>query len=140
MAKIFVFELLLFKVELKNVFFPYLILVLIIDSRAHNDLARVRHRNWVSSINSDSGAWLSAGLSPKFFVMSNNEFISAASRRNTVEDPMVPRHTPILSREDSSLFQCGCDGGAQAKPIDPFDYHLVGCKVGFYSLKLGWKQ
>ena len=53
---------------------------------------------------------------------------------------MVPRHTPILSREDSSLFQCGCDGGAQAKPIDPFGYHyhyhLVGCKIGANAIRL----
>ena len=73
----------------------------------------------------DIGAWLSVGLSPKLFVMSNNEFVSAVCRRNTVEDPTVPKHTPILFREDSSLFQCGCNGGAQAKPIDPFGYHLV---------------
>ena len=45
------------------------------DSRAHSDLARVRHRNWISSVNSDSGAWLSAGVSPKAFETSNGEFV-----------------------------------------------------------------
>ena len=54
-------------------------------ARAYNDLARVRYRNWISSVNSDSGAWLSAGLSPKLFQMSNNEFVSAVCRRNTFE-------------------------------------------------------
>ena len=33
---------------------------------------RVRYRNWLSSINNDSGAWLKAGVSPKMFEMSNN--------------------------------------------------------------------
>jgi len=66
----------------------------------------------------------------------SNEFVSAVCRRNTVEDPSVPRHPPILSREDSSVFQCGCDGGAHAKPIDPFGYHLVGSKVGANAIRL----
>ena len=51
---------------------------------------RVRYRNWLSSINDDSGAWLMAGTSPKMFEMSNREFVSAICRRNTVEDPTIP--------------------------------------------------
>ena len=38
---------------------------------------RLRHRTWLSSINDDSGAWLTAGVSPKMFEMSNSEFVSA---------------------------------------------------------------
>ena len=34
------------------------------------------------------------------------------------------------------MFQCGCDGGAQAKPIDPFGYRLLGCKVGANAIRL----
>ena len=86
-------------------------------------------------MNSDSGAWLSAGSSPKLFVMSNNEFISAVCRRNAVEDPMAPKHTPLASRESVATFQCGCDGGAQPKPMDPFGYHMVGCKVGGNAIR-----
>ena len=48
----------------------------------------------------------------------------------------VPKRTPVFSREDSSLFRCGCDGGAQPKPIDPFGYHMVGCKVGANAIRL----
>ena len=106
------------------------------EARAHRDLARVRHRNWISSINVDSGAWLSAGLSPKLFLMSNNEFVSAVCRRNTYEDPVVPKRAPALSRENSNLFRCGCDGGAQPKPMDPFGYHMVGCKVEANAIRL----
>ena len=62
--------------------------------------------------------------------MSNNEFVSAVCRRNAVEDPT------ILSREDSSAFQCGCDGGAQSKLIDPFGYHLVRRMVGTNAIRL----
>ena len=76
-------------------------------------------------MNSDSGAWLSAGLSPKPLVMSNDEFTSAVCRRSAVEDLMVPKRTPSASRESLAMFQCGCDGGAQPKFIDPFGYHMV---------------
>ena len=31
-------------------------------ARVYNDLDRVRYRNWTSSINLNSGAWLSAGF------------------------------------------------------------------------------
>ena len=34
------------------------------------------------------------------------------------------------------MFQCGCDGGAQPKFIDPFGYHMVGCKVGANAIRL----
>ena len=105
-------------------------------ARAYNDLARVRYRNWTSSVNLNSGAWLSAGLSPKLFQMSNNEFVSALCRRNTFEDPMVPKRAPITSREDSNFFICGCDGGARPKSIDPFGYHMVGCKTGASAIRL----
>ena len=87
-------------------------------------------------MNSDSGAWLTAGLSPKLFVMSNDEFISAICRRNTVQDPRVPKYTSALSRESYDSFQCVCDGGAQPKVIDPFGYHLVGCKIGANAIRL----
>ena len=86
------------------------------ESRAHSSLANLRYKGWLSLINSDSDAWLSAGLSPKLFVMSNNEFIPAVCRRNAVEDSMIPKYTPSLSRESYAMFQCGCDGGAQNPP------------------------
>ena len=104
--------------------------------RDHNDLARVSYRNWISTINENSGAWLSMGLSPKLFQMSNNEFVSALCRRNTVEDPMVPKQATITSREESNCFSCRCDGGTRPKSIDPFGYHLVGCKTGANAIRL----
>jgi len=64
----------------------------------HDD--RARHRNWLSSINDESGAWLSAGVSPKMFELSNSEFVSAVCRRNTVEDPTIPKYLALMSRED----------------------------------------
>ena len=106
------------------------------EARAHHDLARVRHRNWISSINTDLGAWLSEGLSPKLFLMSNNELVSAVCRRDAYEDPVSPKRAPALCRENSNLFRCGCDGGAQLKPMDPFGYHMVGCKVGANAIRL----
>ena len=87
-------------------------------------------------MNSDSGAWLTAGLSPKLFVMSNDELISAICRRNTVQDPRVPKYTSALSRESYDSLHCACDGGAQPKVIDPFGYHLVGCKIGANAIRL----
>ena len=61
---------------------------------------RTRHRNWLSSINVDSGAWLLAGAAPKMFEMSNSEFVSAICRRNAVEDPTIPKYTALISREN----------------------------------------
>jgi hypothetical protein len=106
------------------------------ETRDHTSYAKVKWRNWFSLMNLDSGAWLTAGLSSKLFVMSNDEFISAVCRRNTVQDPRVPKYTSALSRESYDLFQCGCDGGAQPKAIDPFGYHLVGCKIGANAIRL----
>ena len=103
-------------------------------SKAHADATpvndedddRTRHRNWLSSINADSGAWLSAGASPKMFEMSNSEFVSAICRRNAVEDPTIPKYTALISRENPQLFYCACDGGSRPKVIDPYGYHLLG--------------
>ena len=69
------------------------------------DFHKVRYRNWLSVVNPDSGVWLTAGASPKIFEMSNDEFVSAVCRRNTVEDPIVPKYKPWMSREDHRLFQ-----------------------------------
>ena len=68
--------------------------------------------------------------------MSNNEFVSVVCRRDTYEDPVVPKCAPALSRENFNLFRCGCDGGAQPKPMDPFGYHMVGCKLGANAIRL----
>ena len=99
------------------------------DARLPIDYRKVRCRSWVSSINDESGAWLSAGLSPKTFVMSNSEFVSAICRRNTFQNFSIPTYTSTLSRENPALFVCSCDGGARPKPVDPFGYHMVGCML-----------
>ena len=106
------------------------------DARLPIDYRKVRYRNWVSSINDESGAWLSAGLSPKMFVMSNSEFVSAICRRNTFQNFSIPMYTSTLSRENPDLFVCSCDGGAHPKPVDPFGYHMVGCKIGANAIRL----
>ena len=49
---------------------------------------------------------------------------------------MAPKQAPITSREDSTLFSCECDGGARPKAIDPFGYHLVGCRIGANAIRL----
>ena len=99
-------------------------------------LDRIRYRNWLSVINPDSGVWLTAGASPKIFEMSTDEFASAVCRRNTVEDPIVPKYNSWMQREDPSLFRCACDGGARPKVIDPCGYHFVGCKTAANAIRL----
>ena len=47
------------------------------DARLATDDRKLRYRNWMSSINSDSGTWLSAEMSSKMLVMSNSKFVSA---------------------------------------------------------------
>ena len=34
------------------------------------------------------------------------------------------------------MFSCTCDGRARPKAIDPYGYHLVGCKIGANSIQL----
>ena len=68
--------------------------------------------------------------------MSNSEFVSAVCRRNTVEDPTTPKYTALISREDPLIFRCSCDGNSRPKLIDPYGYHLVGCKIGANAIRL----
>ena len=84
----------------------------------------------------DSGAWLSAGVSPKMFEMSNSEFVSAVCRRNAVADPTIPKYTAFLSIENPQVFQCACDGGSRPKAIAPYGYRLIGCKIGANAIRL----
>ena len=77
-----------------------------------------------------------AGASPKMFEGSNSEFVSAVCRRNTVEDPTTPKYTALISREDPLIFRCSCDGNSRPKLIDPYGYHLVGCKIGANAIRL----
>ena len=77
-----------------------------------------------------------AGASPKMFEMSNSEFVSAICRRNTVEDPTIPKYTELMSREDPSIFRCACDGSSRPKLVDPYGYHLVGCRIGANAIRL----
>ena len=54
-----------------------------------------------------------------------------------VEDlTTLKQYTSWTSRENPRLFQCACDSGARVKPIDPFGYHLVGCKKGANAIPL----
>ena len=69
--------------------------------------------------------------------------MSTICRRNAVEDTTIPRsrYTAFLisissSRENPQLFHCGCDGGSRPKVIDPYGYHLVGCKIGANAIRL----
>ena len=44
--------------------------------------------------------------------------------------------TMLTSRENLQLFYFACDGGSRPKSIDPFSYHLVGCKIGAIAIRL----
>ena len=68
--------------------------------------------------------------------MSNGEFVSTLCRRNTFQNFSIPTYTSALSRGNPALFVCSCDGGARPKPIDPFDYHMVGYKIGANAIRL----
>ena len=41
-----------------------------------------------------------------------------------------------MSRENPQLFNCACDGGSLEKLVDPFDHHMVGCKIGANAIRL----
>ena len=42
----------------------------------------------------------------------------------------------LISRENPQVFHCACDGGSRPKAIDPYGYHLVGCKIGTNPIRL----
>ena len=46
---------------------------------------KARYTNWIPSINGDWDVWLSAGMTPKMFVIPNSESVSVICRRNAVE-------------------------------------------------------
>ena len=41
-----------------------------------------------------------------------------------------------MSREDPSIFRCACDGSSRPKLVDPYGYHLVGCRIGANAIRL----
>ena len=53
-----------------------------------------------------------------------------------VDDSTIPKYTPLISRGNPELFSCACDGRARPKAIDPYGYHLVGCKIGANAIRL----
>ena len=53
-----------------------------------------------------------------------------------VKDATIPKYTALNSRENPQLFYCACDGGSRPKAIDPYGYHLVGCKNGANAIRL----
>ena len=57
-------------------------------------------------------------------------------RRNTVEYFIIPKCTPLMSREDHQLFYCVCDGRPRPKSIDPFVYHKIGYKIDVNAIRL----
>ena len=75
-------------------------------------------------------------VSRKIFEMSNSEFVSVVCRRNSAEDNVIPKYTPMVSGENPELFYCACDGGARPKVVDPFGYHVLGCDVGADAIRL----
>ena len=41
-----------------------------------------------------------------------------------------------MSREDPQIFHCPCDGSSRPRRIDPYGYHLVGCRIGANAIRL----
>ena len=62
--------------------------------------------------------------------------LTAVCRRNTVEDPTIPKYTALISREVPLIFRCSCDNSSRPKRVDPYGYHLVGCKIGANAIRL----
>ena len=66
--------------------------------------------------------------------MTNDEFAAALCRRNTFQCNIVPRLSVALAGDSEQSLTCRCD--RVVKPIDPFGYHMVGCKVGANAIRL----
>ena len=73
-------------------------------------------------------------MTHKKFVMTKDEFVSALCRFINFEKRIVPRFIPTLSGDSEENFKCGCD--RNVKLVDPFIYHMMGCKVGTNAIWL----
>ena len=62
----------------------------------------------------------------EFNRLSPDEFVAACCRRNTVPNLAILRN--YVNVDDDSILQtsCSCDG--IVKIIDPYGYHITGCK------------
>ena len=52
----------------------------------------------------------------------------------TFQCNIVPRLSVALAGDSEQSLTCRCD--RVVKPIDPFGYHMVGCKVGANAIRL----
>lgn len=70
------------------------------------------------------------------YLLSNREFVSACYRRNTIENPFIPKANLSLGEQARHDFLCRCSTNRTPTYIDPFGYHFVGCKVDAHAIRL----
>ena len=62
------------------------------------------------------------------------EFITACCRRDTIRNPLILKANLTNNAQEERQFICRCDG--VDKDVDPFGYHMVGCKKEANAIRL----
>ena len=65
--------------------------------------------------------------------LSNEEFKAAFCKRNTIENPGIPKSNPQRGEVANNAFRCTCNGNSL---YDCFGYHWPGCTVGRFAIWL----
>ena len=62
--------------------------------------------------------------------LSNEEFKAAFCKRNTIENPSIPKSNPQRGEHANNAFRCTCRPNEWK---DPFGYHWPACTVGRFA-------
>ena len=100
------------------------------DQAGPRSVEQIRYRNFLSNNNETSGLWLRPYMMSKDHRLSNEEFKAALCRRNTIENPSIPKSNPQRGEHANNAFRCTCKRNALK---DPFGYHWPACTVGRFA-------
>merc|ERR1712167_241172 len=91
------------------------------DQAGPGSVEQLRYRMLLSNINDTSGLWLRPSMSSKNQRLSNEEYKAACCKRNTIENPGIPKPNPRRGEDANSAFRCTCNGNTL---YDVFGYHV----------------
>ena len=79
------------------------------DQAGQGSNQQLRYRHYLSCCNVFSGLWMRPSMFSKDQRLSNEEFKAAFCKRNTLENPNIPKPNPQLHEGSNNLFRCRCN-------------------------------